>query len=87
MPMIGDPGKLAGDIRHLHVLAERAGRPTPEVVCFTALDAEDPTRGAERLRALGEIGVTRIVTGGRYDDARAFRRLVDGLVAVREAAA
>lgn len=87
MPMIGDPGRLADEIRRLHEMAEQAGRPAPEVVSFGAIATDDPGRGAEQLRALSRIGVTRVVAGRRYDDVREFRRLVDGLVAVREAAA
>jgi hypothetical protein len=85
--MIGDPGRLAGDIRRLHEMAAEAGRPVPEVVSFAALTTDDPVRGAEQLRELARIGVTRVVVGRRYADAREFRRMLDGLVAVREAAA
>lgn len=85
MPMIGDTHRLAGEIRRLHDMAHGAGRPLPEVASFAPIATDDPGRGAEQLHALAGIGVTRLIAGRRYDDARAFRRLVDGLVAVREA--
>lgn len=85
MPMIGDTQQLAGEIRRLHDMAHGAGRPVPEVASFAPIATDDPGRGAEQLHALAGIGVTRLIAGRRYDDARAFRRLVDGLVAVREA--
>jgi probable F420-dependent oxidoreductase len=85
MPMLSDPEKLAPEIARLREMADAAGRPTPEVVAFGGFALGEPMRGAEQLRRLAEIGVTRIVTGSRYREAAEFRRLVDGLVAVREA--
>jgi len=85
MPMGADPTKLAPEIMRLHELAADAGRPTPEVVCLGAVATDDAARGAGQLRQLESIGVTRFVTGGRYADEAGFRRLVDGLVAVRDA--
>jgi alkanesulfonate monooxygenase SsuD/methylene tetrahydromethanopterin reductase-like flavin-dependent oxidoreductase (luciferase family) len=85
MPMQSDPDALRPDIERLREMADAAGRATPEVVCFGAVATDDPHRGADQLAALAQIGVTRFVTGGRYADAAAFQRIVDGLVAVREA--
>jgi hypothetical protein len=85
MPMTADAAKLELAIARLGELADAAGRPMPEVVAFGGIALDDPARGADQLAALGAIGVTRFATGGRYDDASGFRRLVDGLVAVRDA--
>jgi len=85
MPMSADAGRLAPAIRALQRLAEEAGRPTPEVACLGGVDA-DPARGAEQLRELAALGVTRFLTGARYGrDPGPFHRGVDQLVAMREA--
>lgn len=85
MPMQSDPAKLAPDIARLRELAEAAGREAPEILCLGGIALDEPGRGAEQLARLAEVGVTRLITGGRYDRADEFRRIVDGLVAVREA--
>ncbi len=85
MPMQSDPAKLAPDIARLRELAEAAGREAPEILCLGGIALDEPERGAEQLARLAEVGVTRLITGGRYDRADEFRRIVDGLVAVREA--
>jgi probable F420-dependent oxidoreductase len=74
MPMLAEPGKLATATRRLRELAEEAGRDTPEVVCFTAFDSRAPEAIPERVGALREAGVTRLVAGARYTDADEFRR-------------
>jgi len=85
MPMQSDPAKLAPDIARLRELAEAAGREAPEILCLGGIALDEPERGAEQLARLAEVGVTRLITGGRYDRADEFRRIVDGLVAVRAA--
>lgn len=85
MPMTGDPAKLAPSIDRMQAWAEEAGRGPLEVVCFGAVDTQQPTRGADQLAALAEVGVTRFATGGRYDDVSQFQQILDGIVAVREA--
>jgi len=50
------------------------------------LPLDDPGRAADRLHALAEIGVTRLVTGARYDaDPTPFMITVEQLAAVRAA--
>jgi probable F420-dependent oxidoreductase len=84
MPMGGDPERLRGPIEQLQKLAESAGRPKLEVVVMGAVSTSDPEAGAERLRDLESIGVTRFVQGSRYERADEFRRSLDALVRVRE---
>ena len=78
MPMQSDPAKLAPDIARLRELAEAAGREAPEILCLGGIALDEPERGAEQLARLAEVGVTRLITGGRYDRADEFRRIVDG---------
>ena len=85
MPMSADPGKLAPAIEQLHVLAEQAGQPKPEVACMGGLPPE-PEKAAAQLQALSELGVTRFLTGARYDtDTAPLRNAVDALIAARKA--
>jgi probable F420-dependent oxidoreductase len=85
MPMGADPEQLAPDMRTLHEIAQRAGRPVPEVVALGGIPLDEPQRGAAQLARLAEIGVTRFATGGRYATPDEFRRGLDALVAVQEA--
>lgn len=78
-PMGGRPETLAPAVARLRELARAAGRAAPEVVTFTAFDPREPAAAAERVRALAEAGVDRLVAGVRYDDAPAFARHVDFL--------
>jgi probable F420-dependent oxidoreductase len=74
MPMTGDPAKLAAGRARLKELSDELGRATPEIVAFTAFDPREPERIPERLAALSEVGVTRIVAGYRYETADEFAR-------------
>jgi probable F420-dependent oxidoreductase len=79
MPMTGDPAKLAAGHARLRELALEAGRATPEIVAFTAFDPREPERIPERLAALAEVGVTRLVAGLRYATPDDFARHVEFL--------
>jgi hypothetical protein len=85
MPMGADPETLAPDVRKLHEIAQRAGKPVPEVVAFGGIPLDEPQRGAAQIARLAEIGVTRFATGGRYATPDEFQRGLDALVAVQEA--
>ena len=85
MPMQSDPAKLAPDIARLRELAEAAGREAPEILCLGGIALDEPERGAEQLARLAEVGVTRLITGGRYDRADEFRRIGAGRGAGRAA--
>jgi probable F420-dependent oxidoreductase len=85
MPMSAEPAKLAPEVGQLHEMAQRAGRPAPEVVAFGGIPLDEPQRSAEQLARLAEIGVTRFATGTRYATPDEFRHGLDALVAVREA--
>lgn len=83
--MSADPEKLAPAIEQLHALAEQEGRPKPEVACMGGLPPQ-PEKAAAQLRILADLGVTRFLTGSRYDtDTRPLRSAVDGLIAARKA--
>lgn len=79
MPMGGDPQRLAAPIRELRELAERAGRPAPEVVLMTGFDLGQPDHALDQAQALAGVGVTHFVHGSRYVDADAFREQADAL--------
>ena len=49
------------------------------MIVATALALDDPPRAAEQVRALSDIGATRIVHGWRYADAAAFARAAEVL--------
>ena len=74
MPMTGDPEKLAPSIARLRELSASAGRPPPEVVAFTSFDPREPERIPERLAALADLGVARLVAGVRYENSDEFAR-------------
>jgi probable F420-dependent oxidoreductase len=82
LPMGLDPEALRGPIAELRRLASEAGRPPPEVVAMGSLPLEQPGRAAERVAALAQAGVTRIVHAQRYADAAAFERIVERLAAL-----
>jgi probable F420-dependent oxidoreductase len=85
MPMGSDPSKLAPHIAELRRRFDAAGRSSPEVVVLTRLQLDDPAGAAAQLAALREIGVTRVVHGSRYAEAREFRADVDALAGLRTA--
>jgi hypothetical protein len=75
--MTSEPEKLLPGIARLRVLAEEAGRELPEVIAFAGLDPGRPDMLRERIEALAELGVFRVVIGTRYADADEFSRQVD----------
>ena len=79
IPIGDDPEKLRAPVAELRERAKREGRPTPEVILMTALAIADPPKAADQLCAFAEVGVSHIVHGSRYADAREFRNCVDGL--------
>jgi probable F420-dependent oxidoreductase len=79
MPMGADPEKLRAPIADLRRRAAAADRRAPEVVSMGRLPLEDPSRAADQLAALAEVGVTCHVHGDRYADATAFARIADRL--------
>lgn len=81
MPMTGDAAKLAPQIARLRQLAAEAGRAAPEVIAFTGFDPCEPERIPERVGALAELGVARLVAGARYASAAEFARHVEFLAA------
>jgi len=83
IPIGGDPEKLRAPVAELRERAQRAGRPTPEVVLMTALAVADPPKAEDQLHAFAEVGVSHVVHGSRYADAREFRDIADGLGKLR----
>ena len=82
MPMGRNPERLRPAITQLRELAERAGRPAPEVVVLTALPLADPERAIKHARSLAAVGATRLVHGTRYADADEFARAAELLAKV-----
>ena len=87
MPMGSNPEKLEPQIAQLRELADAAGRSVPEVVVLGGLHGDDSNRSAELLAKLSEMGVTRFITGSRYNEVDEFSRQVEAIVDVREALA
>jgi probable F420-dependent oxidoreductase len=85
MPMGADPETLAPAIADLHRLAAEEGRPRPEVVVMGRLPVDDAERGRDAVARLAALGVTRIVHGARYEDAREFARAAESLAQLRSA--
>jgi alkanesulfonate monooxygenase SsuD/methylene tetrahydromethanopterin reductase-like flavin-dependent oxidoreductase (luciferase family) len=79
MPMTGDAAKLAPSIARLRELAAEAGRAAPEVAAFTGFDPRESERIPERVGALAEVGVARLIAGVRYASAGEFARHVEFL--------
>ena len=79
IPIGGDPEKLRAPVAELRERAQQTGRPTPEVVLMTALAVTDPPKAEDQLHAFAEVGVSHVVHGSRYADAREFRDIADGL--------
>jgi probable F420-dependent oxidoreductase len=79
MPMGLDAGALRPLIAELREAMANAGKPSPEVVALTALALDDPARAADQIRSFAGAGVTRVVHGWRYTDAREFARAAQSL--------
>jgi hypothetical protein len=77
MPIGLGAGLLAPAVAELRAMAERAGKPMPEVVMITSLPFDDPARAAAEARAYADAGATGLVHGWRYADAAAFRRVAE----------
>jgi alkanesulfonate monooxygenase SsuD/methylene tetrahydromethanopterin reductase-like flavin-dependent oxidoreductase (luciferase family) len=78
MPMVGgEPEPLRAPIAELRAAAAAAGKVPPEVVVLTMLAIDDPPRAAEQIRALANVGATRVVHAWRYPDAAAFARAAE----------
>jgi probable F420-dependent oxidoreductase len=83
MPMSADPEKLRPHAERLHALAAEQGRARLEIAVLGGLPLEDAGRAREQLAALGEIGVTRLAMGGRYENAGEVARMAERLAALR----
>ncbi len=71
-------GPLVADLR---ARAARAGAPAPEVAAMTTLPLDDPGAARAQIDAYANAGATRVIHGGRYPDAGAFRTMLGQLVA------
>ncbi len=85
MPMGGDAAALAPAIAELGRRAREVGRGPLEVACLVPLRPDEPAAAtADALRALRDVGVTRVVGAlGRYPDAQSFGRAAARLGEVR----
>jgi probable F420-dependent oxidoreductase len=82
LPMVRDPETLREPVERLRELAERVGRPNPQVKAMTALPLDEPGRARERLGLLAEVGVSSLVVGIRYASAAEFEDLAGRLAAL-----
>ncbi len=83
LPKNGDPEQLRGAIASLRAEMRTAGKAEPEIVVLTELPLADPAAAADRLRALADVGTTRIGHTWRYADAAEFARGAEALVKLR----
>lgn len=83
MPNTFDPEKLRGPIGELRRLAHAAGKPDPEVVVSGRLSLDDEEALNTRLRALAEVGVTRVALNIAYGTVEEFQRLAERAVRQR----
>lgn len=85
-PMPRSRDDLVAGIARLREHFAATGRGAPEVVNFGALPPGDPAAGRATLDELAGEGVTGFIAGGgRYDDLDGFRRMLDAVVAARDA--
>jgi len=75
------PDVLRQPIAYLRAQAAAAGLPVPEVVVLTALPVDDAAAARDLVAAYRDVGCTRVIHGGRYDDLDGFRRGLDALSA------
>lgn len=83
MPMTADPEKLRPHAQQLRALAAERGREPLEIAVLGGLPLDDAARAQEQLAALGELGVTRVAVGGRYESAGEIEALVARVAALR----
>jgi len=78
---------LRDPFAELRRLFEDAGKPAPEILVQvkTSLDElENPQALKKRVRALSDVGVTRISLGISYETVDQFRKIVDAAAAINE---
>jgi alkanesulfonate monooxygenase SsuD/methylene tetrahydromethanopterin reductase-like flavin-dependent oxidoreductase (luciferase family) len=80
LPMGGDAARLKAPIAELQDRVVAAGREPLEVKLLSALPLDEPTRAADAMQALAEVGVTSLIQGIRYDTAAEFTDAVGRLV-------
>lgn len=83
MPTVSDPEELRDSIRELQGLAQKQGKPPPEVVVSDRLPLEDAGRARERIEALATVGVTRIALRFPYESAAEFQRIAEQAARLR----
>lgn len=75
----GEPDDLRAPIAELRRLFKNADKPAPEVLVQLKIPATglDTVGIGGRVRALAEVGVTRISLGGAYETTGQFREFLD----------
>lgn len=79
----GEPDDLRDPVAALRHLFEDAGKPAPEILVQikTSPDALNDASGlsavADRIKALADVGVTRISLGASYETVDEFRGIVE----------
>jgi len=86
LPMGADPEKLAPAIARLGELAKSAGKERPEVFAMGPMPKGSAEEAADKVRALGKVGVSGLIAGvERYDRTEEFRFWARNLAAIRDA--
>ena len=85
-PMNMDADALRAPIEELRRLASDAGRPVPDIVAGGQLPLDDTVLARDRLRALADVGVTRIALRAPYTTVDDFERVAEAAVRLRDAA-
>ena len=80
--MSNRPEKLAAPISKYHQLTEDLGKPRGSVSVMMPLPLADPAAASQKLAALRDLQVDRVICAIRYDNVDEYRTELDALMSV-----
>jgi probable F420-dependent oxidoreductase len=83
LPVGIDPEKLRPRIEKLKELAEKAGRPTPDVIMIGGLP-ESQNEAMDQLGACAELGACDFIQNSRYTETGQFEKVLERLVDLKK---
>ena len=83
LPVGIDPEKLKPRIEKLKELAEKAGRPTPDVIIIGGLP-EDQNEAIDQLSTCAELGACDFIQNSRYTKTKEFEKVLARLVDLKK---